>query len=77
MFLSLQMAKELGDLKKLKSITFNGCENLEGTVFLPPGIIPSANLFGGCAKLDSGGTLKRYMFEILTLRSSTCQVVNG
>ena len=62
-FLSLQMPKELGDLKKLKSITFDGCENLEGTVFLLPGVILSENLFGGCAKLDLGGTLKRYMFN--------------
>ena len=57
------MPKELGDLKKLKSITFDGCENLEGTVFLPPGVILSENIFRGCAKLDFGGTLKRYMFD--------------
>ena len=61
--LSLQMPKELGDLKKLKSITFDGCGNLEGTAFLPPGVILSENIFRGCAKLDFGGTLKRYMFD--------------
>jgi hypothetical protein len=57
------MPKELGDLKKLKSITFDGCGNLEGTAFLPPGVILSENIFRGCAKLDFGGTLKRYMFD--------------
>ena len=55
------MPKELGDLKKLKSITFNGCENLEGTVFLPPGVILRKYAFRGCAKLDLGSVLKRYM----------------
>ena len=59
----MQMPKELGNLKKLKSITFDGCENLEGTVFLPPGVILSKNLFGGCAKLDLGGTLRRYIID--------------
>ena len=46
------MPKELGDLKKLKSITFDGCKNLEGTVFLPPGVSLSENAFRGCAKLE-------------------------
>ena len=57
------MPKELGDLKKLKSITFDGCENLEGTVFLPPGVILEQYAFRGCAKLDLGGTLKRYIID--------------
>ena len=57
------MPKELGDLKKLKSITFDGCENLEGTVFLPPSVSLPENAFRGCAKLDLGGTLKRYMIN--------------
>ena len=57
------MPKELGDLKKLKSIAFYGCENLEGTVFLPPGVIFPKYAFRGCDKLDFGSTLKRYMFD--------------
>ena len=57
------MPKELGDLKKLKSITFDGCENLEGTVFLPPGVSLEPYAFRGCAKLDLGSTLKRYIID--------------
>ena len=57
------MPKELGDLKKLKSITFDGCENLEGTVFLPPGVILEQYAFRGCAKLDLSSTLKRYIID--------------
>ena len=59
----MQMPKELGDLKKLKSITFDGCENLEGTVFLPPGVSLEPYAFRGCAKLDLGSTLKRYIID--------------
>ena len=57
------MPKELGDLKKLKSITFDGCENLEGTVFLPPGVSLELYAFRGCTKLDLGRTLKRYIID--------------
>ena len=56
--LSLQMPKELGDLKKLKSITFDGCKNLEGTVFLPKSVSLPKYAFRGCTKLDLGRILK-------------------
>ena len=56
------MPKELGDLKKLKSITFDGCENLKGTVFLPKSVTKLCkNAFSGCTKLDLDGTLNYFI----------------
>ena len=70
------MPKELGDLKKLKSITFDGCKNLEGTVFLPPGLILPKNAFRGCTKLDLDGTLNYFIVnnpDIEELDLSGCE----